>query len=109
MSATAVFSFIQWLHYLALSLWIGGITFVSAVAAPAAHRSMASKAIAGQIVGDMLKRLNAVEMICAGLLLVTSFSSMRFIQYHRHLLWVMVFFIILMAMMTSFYAFSVTP
>ena len=72
MSAQLVWQFLQWIHYLALSLWVGGIVFLSAIAAPSAHQSMASKAVAGEIVGKMLRRFNNIELSCCFILVVTS-------------------------------------
>lgn len=108
MQPSSVWHLIQWLHYLALSLWIGGITFLSIIAAPSAHRSMASKAIAGEIVSKMLARFNSVEITCALLLLVTSLSSFRFIQERKEWLWIMIVVILLMGIIVLFYAYPLT-
>ncbi len=109
MSANGIWYFIQWLHYLALSLWVGGITFLSAVAAPSAHRSMASRTIAGQIVGKMLRRLNIIEIICCILLLATSFLSFRFVRDRQHWIWYLMLAVLLMGTLTAFYSFYLTP
>jgi hypothetical protein len=100
---------VQWLHYLALSLWIGGITFLSAAAAPAAHSSMASRAVAGQIVAKILRRLNAIELVCCTLLLVTSLSSFRFVRERQSWLWYLILVILLMGILTCYYRFYLTP
>ena len=109
MSTNGLWYFIQWFHYLALSLWIGGITFLSAVAAPAAHSSIASRAVAGQIVGKILKRLNRVEIICCLILLATSFLSFRFVRERQHWLCYLILIIVLMGILTLYYAFYLTP
>src|SRR5437016_4332836 len=109
MPASCVWNFILWIHYLALSLWIGGITFLSAIAAPSAHRSMASRAIAGEIVGSMLKRFNWVEMVCCLILITTCASAFRFVAEHKQRLWILIAILVLMGLSTYFYAFSVTP
>ena len=108
MQPSTVWHLIQWLHYLGLSLWIGGIVFFSAIAAPSAHRSMASKAIAGEIVGKMLARFNSVEITCTLLLLVTSVSSFRFIQERKEWLGLMIAVIFLMGAVVLFYAYPLT-
>ena len=109
MSASGVWHFLLWLHYFALEIWTGGIVFISAVMAPVVHRSMASKAVAGQIVGHSLKRLNCMEITCCLLLMVTSFSSMRFVQINSHWIWALICVLFLMGSLTSYYAFSLTP
>jgi uncharacterized membrane protein len=108
MPADGVWNFLLWLHYLGLALWIGGIIMITAVAIPAAHRSMASKAVAAEIVRGTLKKLNMVEMTCCLLLLVTTVSSFRFVQ-QRHLLYELIFGIVLMGLITIVYAFQLTP
>ncbi len=109
MSTNGILHFIQWVHYLALSLWVGGITFFSAVAAPSIHGSMASRALAGQIVGKMLKRLNLIELTCCVLLLATSFLSLRFVRERNHWLWYLILAICLMGTLTAFYSFHLAP
>ncbi len=108
MLASGIWNFIQWIHYLALSLWIGGITFVS-IAAPAIHHSMASRAVAGQIVGKILKRLNPIEITCALILLATSFSSFHFVHAKEEWLFYLIAVILLMGFLSAFYAFHLTP
>lgn len=109
MDAANVWNFIRWIHFLALSLWIGGITFLSSIAAPAAHRSMAAKVVAGQIVSNMLKKFNMVELTACLVLMVTSFSAFRFIPFRKEWCWALIGVILLMGCLTSFYAFSLTP
>ena len=108
-SAESILDFIRWLHYLALSLWIGGIVFLSFIAAPAAHRSMASRTLAGQIVSGMLKRLNVVELVCCSVLLGTGFSSLRFMMDNSKEIFGLIAVIILMGSATLFYTFRLTP
>ncbi len=109
MSAAAVWHLILWVHFLALSLWAGGIFFTSAIGAPAVHKSMASKALAGQIVGRMLKRLNSVELFCCFMLLITSFSAYRFVPEQKDALWKLLAGFILMGLITIYYTFRITP
>lgn len=108
MPANGLWHFILWIHYLALSLWIGGITFIS-LAAPAIHGSMASKAVAGQIVGRILKRLNPVEITCALVLLTTSLCAFRFVRGKEQWLGCLILVITLMGLLSAFYTFHLTP
>ena len=111
MPANAVWNFLQWIHYLALSAWIGGIAFLAAIAAPSIHRSMVSRPVAGELVGMMLRRFNRIEMLCSLLLIVTSFSSQRFLQVQGG--WVpvlmLVFVIVLMGGLTTYYTYYLDP
>ena len=109
MPASGVWNFLQWVHYLALVLWAGGITFLAGIAAPAIHRSMASRAVAGEIVGAMLRRFNILEIICALVLLVTILSARDFIFERKSWLSAIIFMVMAMGMLTSFYSFHLTP
>ena len=109
MPAEKVWHFIQWCHYLALSLWVGGIALLSGVVAPAVHRSMASRVVAGEIVAKVLRRLNIIEIACCFVLLATSFLSFRFITIQKNILWLMIVMVLLMGGLTGFYSFYLAP
>ena len=111
MPASGVWNFLLWLHYLALGVWIGGITFLSAIAAPSVHRSMVSRPVAGDLVGVMLRRFNRVEMTCCLLLMVTTFFSRRFLQFEKGWGWVLLLIvtIALMGILTTYYTYYIDP
>lgn len=104
MPASDVWRFIEWVHYLFLSLWIGGIVSVSVIAAPAIHRSMISKPLAGEIVREMFKRLNQLELLSFFFLIVTTFVSARFVAEDSKV-WMLVLTILTMGLLSSFYTF----
>ena len=107
MTSSGIWHFIQWVHYLALALWIGGITFLSSIA-PIVHHTIASKAVTGEIIGKILKRLNTIEILCCLILFGTSFSSFRFVSGREQLLWYLVLVIFFMGLLTFFYTFHLT-
>jgi len=109
MTAATVWSFIQWVHYFALMLWIGSIIAITSVAAPAVRQSMASKTITGDIAARMFKRLNVVEFVSCLLLIATSFLSFRFVYNHKETIWLLIGMVILMGFLTSYYAFHLGP
>ena len=109
MPASGVWNFLQWVHYLALVLWVGGITFLAGVAAPVIHRSMASRALAGELVGTMLRRFNILEMVCALVLLVTSLSARHFVFERKTWLLAIFIMVLTMGISTCFYSFHLTP
>jgi uncharacterized membrane protein len=104
MPASDVWRFIEWVHYLSLCLWIGGIVSVSVIAAPAVHRSMISKPLAGEIVRAMFKRLNQLELLSFFFLIITTFVSARFVENDRGIGMLLLTFLT-MGLLTSFYAF----
>ena len=72
---------------------------------------MVSRPVAGEIVGVMLRRFNRVELTCCLLMLVTSFSSRRFLQFQDG--WtsvlILVFIIVCMGVMAIYYAYYLDP
>ena len=60
---------------LALSIWLGGILFLGAVAAPAAFKI--NRALGPQLVGAMLLRFNPITVVCGVLMLLGWFFEGR--------------------------------
>ncbi len=69
---------------------------------------MAAKAVAGQIVAKTLKRLNTLEIMCCLLLIATLVLSRRFVEASTAL-HALLAVVVLMGVLTCFYAFRVTP
>ncbi len=105
MPAEGIWVFIQWAHYMALALWLGGIFLLFVVVAPAVHGSMASRAVAGQIVGRALRRLNSIELFCCFLLVATLLSSREFVRDGG--IYYLLTGVLIMGAITSFYSFFV--
>jgi len=57
-------------YFSSLALWVGGLTALSFVVAPALFR--VSRPTAGESFGAVLRAFGYVEMVCAGLLAVAS-------------------------------------
>ena len=108
MPASDVWRFMEWIHYLFLSLWIGGIVSVSVIAAPAIHRSMISKPLAGEIVRDMFKRLNQLELLSFFFLIITTLVSRRFVTDEAKI-WMLFLTIFTMGLLSAYYAFYLSP
>ena len=84
-----LFQVVQLFYWLALSTWFGGVLFV-ALAAPVVFRTVRESnpiltdvlsvnlegqhgtLLAGSIVGELLRRMVTVELICAGVLVLTA-------------------------------------
>jgi uncharacterized membrane protein len=72
--------FLNWIHQVALSLWLGGIVIIGAVVAPATFGSARAQgqtdssqplfAFAGQVLGEVFRRFNYVVLAAGVLLLV---------------------------------------
>lgn len=110
MPTTGLWHMILWLHYLALGIWTGSIIFFATVVASNIHHSIVSKAVAGETVGQILKRLNVLEISCAGVLVFTTLSSFHFVNGGREQgLFYLAADIVLMGIMTLFYSCHLTP
>lgn len=62
---------IQFVHLLALSVWVGGIVAIGAIVAPILFRRVKSRKTAGELMGEILRRFDQVTLFCAGALIVT--------------------------------------
>ncbi len=109
MPASGVWNFLQWVHYLAIVLWAGGITFLAGIAAPVIHRSMTSRSLAGELVGAMLRRFNMIEIVCWLVLLVTSISARHFVFERKSWLGALFVMVLVMGIFTCFYSFHLSP
>src|SRR5262245_465457 len=68
--ARLLMTILRWLEFLALSSWLGGDIFLSAVVAPGAFSVLVSRNEAGAIVGYSLTRLHWMGAICGVLILL---------------------------------------
>lgn len=110
MEAEPIWHLIQWIHYTALGLWVGGIFFIGAVMAPSVHNSMASRGVAGQIVGNGLRRFNTIEIFLCVLLLSTVVLSHPFVYGKNRFELACVFLLILwMGVVTCFCRYYFMP
>lgn len=109
MSAQDAWHLILWVHFISAALWAGGIFFAAVIAAPAVNRSMASRALAKQILSQIFRRLHYVEFMCCFLLLATTISSPRFIPGNSEVIWKLIACITAMGIVTLYYTFSITP
>lgn len=109
MSLNGAWHFILWMHYLGLSLWVGGIICLAGIAIPTVHHNLPSRALAEEITAKILKRLNFLETICCFMLLFTSFMSFRFVHGHQQEIGYLILTIIFMGLLTFYYSFILMP
>lgn len=75
---------LNWLHQIALSVWLGGIVVVGAVAAPAVFRTAKAQGhtdmsqplyrFAGEALGEVFRRFNYVVLVAAALMLLAGMT-----------------------------------
>ena len=67
-------NFLRFLIVLSLAIWLGGIIFFSAGAAPAVLHSVSDRALGGAIISESLTRLHWMGVICGAILLAASLA-----------------------------------
>jgi uncharacterized membrane protein len=73
---------VQSVHLMALCLWIGGTVALGWIAAPTVFRLSPSRAVAGQVMGEIFRRFDRVKEGCCLALAVT--SVLKFITWERN-------------------------
>src|SRR5438552_12779893 len=69
--------FLRFLMTLALAIWLGGIIFFSAGAAPAVLHSVSDRALGGAIISESLTRLHWMGVDCGAIFLAASLAYSR--------------------------------
>jgi len=62
---------VQFVHLLALALWVGGLVVTAMVTAPVLFSSLPSRALAGQVFSEVHRRLERLLLACAAALAIT--------------------------------------
>lgn len=65
------FMFVQFIHLLALSIWVGGIVGIGLIVAPILFGRIKSRRTAGELMGEILRRFDIVSLYCIVALAVT--------------------------------------
>lgn len=59
-------TFLRYVQFLALAIWVGGIVYLSFVVAPALFQTLSSADEAGAVIGIVLTHLHWLGVICGG-------------------------------------------
>ena len=70
-------NFLRFLMTLALAIWLGGIIFFSAGAAPAVLHSVSDRTLGGAIISESLTRLHWMGVVCGAIFLAASLAYSR--------------------------------
>lgn len=70
-------TFLRYLEFLALTIWVGGIIYFSFVVAPVLFTRLPSIDEAGSVVGVILPRLHWLGVICGAVYLASALALMR--------------------------------
>lgn len=62
---------VQFVHLLALAIWVGGLIMAGLVAAPVLFTRLSSKKVAGEVFGEMMRRFERLVLFCIVLLVLT--------------------------------------
>jgi uncharacterized membrane protein len=73
---------VQSVHLMALCLWIGGTLALGSLAAPTVFRISPTRALAGELMGEIFRRFERIKQACCLALAVT--SVVKFINWERN-------------------------
>lgn len=62
---------IQFIHLLALSIWVGGIVAIGLIVAPILFRRIKSRRTAGELMGEILRKFDLLSLFCIAALIIT--------------------------------------
>jgi putative copper export protein len=62
---------IQFIHLLALSIWVGGIVAIGFIVAPTLFRRIKSRRTAGELMGEILRKFDLLSLFCIAALIIT--------------------------------------
>lgn len=62
---------VQFIHLLALSVWIGGIVSIGMIVAPTLFRNIKSRRTAGELMGEVLRKFDKITIFCIVGLIMT--------------------------------------
>ena len=75
-------TFLRWVEFLCLSLWLGSDVFLSFVVAPGAFRILGSRDQAGAIVGYSLTQMHLGGILLGVLLLVARLADSSYYTFY---------------------------
>lgn len=62
---------IQFIHLLALTVWVGGIVIIGAIVAPTIFKKIEPRRKAGELMGQILSKFDKLALSCSGALIST--------------------------------------
>ena len=65
---------------LSLALWLGGIIFFSAGAAPAVLHTISDRALGGAVISEAITRLHWMGVVCGAIFLAASLAYSRIVR-----------------------------
>jgi len=102
-------SFLRYLMFLSLVVWIGGLIFFAFVLAPTAFQVLPDTHLAGNVVGRALGKLHWIAIISGIVFLVSSLLYSRLSDGTAHLFAMRHILIVLMLGLTLFSQFWIIP
>ncbi len=98
----------NFIHLLAIGVWLGSIIFFSFGVAGTLFKNLSSRSEAGKLNGIILKKLNKIELICIKLLFITFLIDYSQVNFRTDILFVRFAVFVVMAISTVTYSTYVT-
>lgn len=100
---------VQFIHLLALSIWVGGIVVIGMIVAPILFRRIKSRRTAGELMGEILRKFDLVILGCIAALLIT--GVIKYFTWENLTPWNLTRYLAILVMSGAgvYSAFGVTP
>ena len=95
------------LHFVVLSLWVGGLAAIALVVAPVAFH--VDRDVAGRVVGASLRVFGRIELVLAALALITAFLCQSVGVWGGTVRWIRLTLLLLMTALSLGYVAGVYP
>lgn len=97
---------VQFIHLLALSIWVGGIFILSAIVTPVLHQRIPSQHLASTLISDIFRKFDKVVVCCASALVIT--ALIKFLKWENLTPWNLIRYMAIF-IMCSVCLYSLTP
>ncbi len=100
---------VQFVHLLALSIWVGGIVVIRSVVESSLFQGISSRQAAVLLMGEILKKFNRATLLCAVALLAT--GVIKFLNWENLTPWNSIRYlaILVMSLISVYVAFKLVP
>lgn len=104
-----LFMGVQFVHLLALAVWVGGIVILRTIIAPMLFQTLSSQEPIDFFLGEVFRKFNQATLFCAGALIVT--GVIKFLSWENLTPWntIRYFAIFVMSLVSLYTAYAVVP
>lgn len=100
---------VQFIHLLALAVWVGGIVILRTIVVPVLFQTLSSQELSDFFLGEVFRKFNQSTLFCAGALIVT--GVIKFLSWENLTPWNTIRYgaIFVMSLVSLYTAYAVVP